>query len=602
MAEPKRRLGKKDYERLGDTIKAEYQRRADDKKRQDKEKAWEEIDRQVAMKPKASENKEEEDAEHAWMSSLELPDQASALADSISEARRLAFTPDESWYRPHVAFTDQLGERIKNFPLHHGDESGLTPGMVAQDTANLIVKALLDHFHGLYGFRRMWDKMWAEAFKYGTYVGRARLVTDLSAVSSEFRAMKGTVKLPMMIPLSVKNVYLDDRPQWTAMEGMSVRPADIRKYWQYIPDIERAAKKSGSDAGWVMDAVKTLEPNKEKRNHAELIEFEGDLFVPRSQGENIFLGSQICTLDLKSGNIIRMRESTLPFRSYISGVYQEESADSPYGSSPLMLGRSLQELASEAANRTADSAILNTEPPTLWDTGDTRLQATKGPVIAPGAHNESDNPESVNVLQVGDPTALFAVLAGARNMYQELNKRQEPRASGEMKSHTTAFATDASLSRGVLPMEDFIDEAKRGPMTSWLHMEFVLAREALTRTHTVFVAERGENVHIDIAREIWPERCDFEVLGALGAFTEREKRDSFFQSVQALAQIEQLAVSQGGKPTDWDAVRLELLRLGGRSDAERFFRSPEAVSPGDEGEQAVPGDIAEFAGGGTEAA
>jgi len=118
----------------------------------------------------------------------------------------------------------------------------------------------------------------------------------------------------------------------------------------------------------------------------------------------------------------------------------------------------------------------------------------------------------------------------------------------------------------------------------------------------VLLHEAGREVHIDISKEIWPERCDFEVVGAVGAFSEREKRDSFFASVGVLAQTEQIAVQGGGKPTDWDAVREEILRLGGRSDADRFFRSPDAVPEGAEGEQAVPADIARLVGEGAETA
>ena len=115
------KINKRDRDRVGESIRAEFDRRREDPKRITLERHWKEIDRQVAMEPKVRVNRQKGDERGAWMSEIELPDQASWLKIMRAElAKWTAAQGDE--LKPH------RDPYLRSTPLPEFGRRGKPPG------------------------------------------------------------------------------------------------------------------------------------------------------------------------------------------------------------------------------------------------------------------------------------------------------------------------------------------------------------------------------------------------------------------------------------------------------------------------------------------
>jgi hypothetical protein len=579
------RVSKKDLDSAAQFVMDEFGRRK--RERHDREKDWKEVDRQVAMTPLAQESRDPSAPMGDWMPQIELPNQAWTLEVLAADSARLMFGKGEDWYTPHSMFDDDLGQRIRDASIIHGDYDGIPMGVDNQEFVDLAVRATVNSYHGMYDYRAAWTAMLTEGLKYGTFAGRL-LVEDISVVSNDYRGVAGR-KLPMIVPVSMWNLYLDPSTQHTLHEGMQIQPSYIRQYWQKVQDVQRAASKNSN--GWIKTAVNRLEEKDVNANDGqiEILEMEGDLIFPRSQGPNIVLENKIITVAVTGGpQAIRLRDQKFKFRSYIDGVYQNDKIGDPYGTSPIIKGRILQEWASEAANRVAQTAALNADPPITYDENDTMLAAEGGPRNEPGASFASDNPGAIATLPQGRPGDMFAIFQGVQDLYEKLTGVNDPRRGAGPKSHTTATAEEINLSRSVLRTEDFVSDTLEGAVKNWLYKEWDMIRSMVGVKRPVLVLGEGVNQHIDVSKEILPEIVDFETPGATGVLTLREKRENFLAAMNQSAQIEQLRVQLGMQPMNWDAMLEEMWSLFEVQNANRFFRNGEDASQTDEGEGGLP--------------
>lgn len=588
-------LRTKDYKRLAAFIVDEQRRREANKKRAELERQWKDVDRQIAMVPKTPQRNDPNDTESSWMPAIESPNQAWALEVLAADVKRLIFPPDQTWYDCSAVFTDKLADVIKKVPILTGDDSGTTLGAVDQRTVDLIAKSTLDHYHALYDFRANWSTLFVEALKYGTYVGRGALV-DLSVFSSEFRRASSSkaMTVPVLAPMSIKNFYPDDSTPHLLHESTTVQPMHIRRYWQRIEDMRRAAAVAtaeGIGAGWVLKQIDMIDDKKIDPKGVEVLEAEGDFYLPRTVGDDVYLGSHIVTVVVCSGGpfVVRTRERKFPFSSYIVGVYQRDEADTPYGTSPLVKGVPLQELVTEAANRLSAAAILNTEPPVEYLADDTNLIVSGGPIIAPGQKIPVEAINNTRNLQIGDLNGLLALWQGGQKIYEDLTGVNDPRRDGALKSHTTAQASTIGLSRGLLRTENFVDGVNIGPMTSWLYMEYELAKLAMTRAMTVSVQDGpNQGQHFEVTRAMLADDCDFVVYGASGQANHATRVQNTIAAFKVAAESEQLVVQSGGRPTDFDEFRREVYAQLGLRNVDRFFKAAAAGTPGQSALQGAP--------------
>ena len=103
-----RRFDRRDFSRIAESIKAELDKRKEQRK--DLERQWKEVDRQVDMKPKEKEPREGTD----WMPEMELPLQTQALEVLTADARRLLFPREKNWFRVYAKATDEYIRNVED--------------------------------------------------------------------------------------------------------------------------------------------------------------------------------------------------------------------------------------------------------------------------------------------------------------------------------------------------------------------------------------------------------------------------------------------------------------------------------------------------------
>lgn len=572
----KRRVMQRDFNTLADYVEQTFTDRKD--KRRDLEKDWDEIDRQVAMRAIPASTRADDGTDRKWMAAVEMPWQASSLDILPKDTMRLIFAED--WYSPHVVLTDEWAASIQDLPLIAGVADNPGIGVVDQESADLIVKAAIDHYFGQYDVRRAWKNLLTEATKYGTYAGRALLV-DIPEFTEDFRGARGRNRpIPALVPVSMRNLYLDDSVQNALHEGKVIKPAHIRRWWQRLEDLKRAAKrgvKADENGGWMPAALNGMKAPTEskdgdKKDHVELLEMEGDLVMDRADGL-IYLPNHIVTVAVGNvARIVRLRKIKTPFRSYITGVYDQDDITSPYGTCPLLKGRPLQVAGTELANRMINSAALNAEPAIGYDADDTELIAAGGPTMAPGSQFKTENADGIREFRGGDVGAMFAAWQGMKGAYEETLHIQDPRRGSDVKSHTTKFANQLVQARSLLPTEDFALDVEAGPVVNWLYMNWELVKMALKRPTVVYVNGLGVDGHFELEAKHLDVEANFTVEGSRGIVSKEQKAADFQSFYRIQVETATLKAQIKGAPMpDFGALDTELAARFGITDSAKFF-------------------------------
>ena len=576
---------------LAEGILQDFRERQKDPVRKELEKQWKQVDRQIALKPRPRQLRDPK--RDKWKTNLEASEQAFALEILRDDAERLLFPPGTDWYSAHAFAPEGYLVELENLMAGMEDEGFLAgeDGFRAdQESADLLIHAVLDTLHRQTMFTSRWGEMMGEAYRRGTFAGRW-VMTETPKITNDFRGVfLKNIKMPVLVPIPMKNLYLDHRSQFVLQEGMVIEPSFIRHFWQLTEDRKRAMK---TGKGWVKAEAERLEEKGEgkKKGSTEIIEFEGDVWIPRSQG-GLFLANQVVrvALDAKgSPLVIRRMESELPFRSYMVGIYQKDRIDSPYGTSPLLKGVPLQLILSEAMSRLTDSVILNADPPTEWARDDTAIPA--GPDLSPGGANAVDIPNSIRIIEGagGNPGALLAVATEIRSWMQDLNSVNEPRRGSSPVSHTTAGAADISASRSILRTEVFVLNVERGPLQTSLYQEYELVR-SIKEKMPVLLNARGVRGHIKLRPSDLPEAADFIVHGSRGVLNKRERRETMLNLTTLLANLAPLlAQLDPAAIPNFGEMIAKIFEDHNIPDAERFKRRPEDQADVSEGGPGISG-------------
>lgn len=570
-----RRFTNADVRFIVDSVMEEQGRR--EKNRRRMEKIWDEVDRQVAQIPdlrhKMTIDGTSLDPKKAWMPEVELPLQSQTLEVLMADARRMTFPQSGPYFKANAALTDKYLERVDFQALVAGAND--VPSLVNQDNANKLTAGFHTHIQDQYGFRDSWDLLHMEAFKYGTFVGKARMAKKHIFPLTTKGVVKQTVSFPVMIPRSIRNVYLDDSKHNVMMEGQFIGPSVhecTNRKWE---DLRRAAQKGNADPngdGWRKEGMKTLEGFKATDN-IKVIRVEGDILAPRSKGRPLFLPNTIAHIAVENGQgaLIRLQFSELDENSYFSHPYIVEDMDSPYGKGPLMKGMPIQKAAVEALTRLMEWAALNTQPPIKYDLDDPFFSLTGGPVVAPGQNWATTG--ILEPVEIGDGAALFNLYVGFLQQYADLTGVNAPRLGQQTVSHTTAFAKSVEDQRGTARTVDYVTSVLNGPMSRWLELEYRLGKKFKDK-QTVFLEEYGGFVEIE-AKHL-PDLVKYEVFGAAGPAEERQEEQEQANAVQVATQIELLKIQleQQGQPQgeklDLTAIQKEALRRG-FTDVDNFF-------------------------------
>lgn len=539
------------------------------------ERQWAEIDRQLAMEPAPNVKKDRQgELEEAasWMSETELPNQSETLEISNADARRLIYPKGAEWFQAHAALTDEYLARADFQSMIAGDQNDV-PSKITQDNADKLVQGLITHWHAQYDFKGNVDLCSSEAFKYSMGVGRARFVKKRVFLHTSKGVQFKEQNMPILVPRSIKNTYLDDTSHSLGNEGLIVAPGQIFEYSLSVKDVLMSAAKGSTDVndmqgGWIRSALKGWEESTE----VKILEWEGDMVVGRKSTGALYLANSIISVAVgfKDGKnksqtdkaVFRIRKNEMPYSSYLLFPYHQENIDTPYATSPLMKGRPVQMAAVEALNRVMETGALHVQPPLSRD-----ADSDDKPQTYPGALWG----ETVKPNMIGDPAAMLSVYDRFLAQYADVTGTTAPRLGAQTVSHTTAYAKDAELARGQIRVNDYADSTLEGPLTRWLHMSYEMGRKNMGE-EMFYIRPYGGFVRIKKA--FLPDYVEFDAFGAAQPSDEREKFQKRFDSLQQAMQIDQLGISMGKPPKlNLDGIIEQMLMEGGWTDIDNMLNN-----------------------------
>lgn len=596
-AKPKRRFDDRDWSYLAEFGIDEYEKRK--KNRRDLERQWEDIDRQVAMEPELKFKKMPNgqiDKNKAWMAEVELPLQAQCKEVLTADARRMMFPDVGSWFRAHAEMTDEYLREVDFTSLILGDEAEV-PSQINQDNADKLVEGYLLHMFRQVDLATRLDRINAESFSYGMGVGRARMERKSVYIHEARGVRREEQQIPVLVPCSVKNLYLDD-PMPSFHSAQQLGEMHIARDYIKLESLQLAAGRGSTepddeDGGWMPKNLKGVEPD--DNGYVTVLELEGDVVIPRKTTRSMVIPGAVATIILggkdKGGNatrgVVRFRFRKRPFSSYLLFPYHYEQATGAYPTSPLMKGRPIQIMATDAANRLLDSAALKVAPPVSYDRDDMTFAQEGGPQIYPGAQWETLGEVKAHTEIGGDPGTMSAMLSMAINLYAELTGVLPARLGAQTKSHTTAFAKDREIERGAVRTVDYVRSAGHGPLVRWLDMAYQMGRDTIKGDVSFFIDAYGG--FVKVGKKQLPERAVFEWFGSSGPAEEAAKSQARLASMQLALQMDQLAVAFGQQPTvNVPAAIRETLREGRWTDLDAITRI-ETASTGNSAASALPG-------------
>lgn len=592
-AKRKRRITAEDWSNIAEQITDLHETRK--RKRRDLESQAKEIDRQLRMEPDLSYKQlpgsDRIDPKKAWMPELELPLQSQTLEVLNADANRMTFPDSGSWFVAHAEIDDDYLEKVEGGAVRIAGDSADVPSLIDQDNADKIVEGQLAFYHRQYDFDAHVDLINAEAFKYGMGIGRVGVVTKSVFMDTARGTLEETKQLPVLFPRSFWNTYPDDEPSATMNEGYIVGPSTIFVQTKRYVDVIVAANKGGNDpnsltGGWMPSHLKGLEPDGD--GNVEMLEYEGDLLVSRKSTRTLFLPGVVVTVvkgqvgGKPAQRVIRFRFRKIPSSSYVLFPYQREDQNTIYSTSPLLKGMPIQQAAVQALLRLMQAAAYKGEPALRYDPSDMALAEEGGPNLFPGALLASIG--AIDALEFGELGPLFQVYVGLLLQYADVTGVNQPRLGAQTVSHTTAFAKEAELARGTVRTVKYVKSALRGPLATWLGMEYELGRK-LKQTNSIYLD--AYKSFVEIEPEGLPGRATFEVFGAGGPLEESQKQQRRFAALNQAIQIDQLRAQQGQEPilNLPDAIR-QILSQGGWIDPDAFIRA-ESLSQGASGAPAL---------------
>lgn len=559
----------KDFPKIAEQIIEEHIRRKDNRKVL--VKRWDEVDRQLAMTPELSHKKNADnsvDNARAWMPETELPLQSQTLEMLVSDARRMLFPRGRDWFIARAAITNDYLDAFAKAESPIVRETGRFQGSINQDNADRLAQASLAHFHRQYDFRSHVDLINAESFSYGFGAGRVRKVRK-SILGHTLKGKQREIKIPMLVPVSCRNLHLDDSAHAIMHEGYILGPNTLQDRKIKLADLMAAAK---DDDSYIKSQISILE--KDAAGEVMLVELEGDL-VYETSSSTIIVRNVCLTAALGKGKnnygLIRHQESE--GSTYIIFNYHLESTVARYATSPLLKGAPVNRIAAQLMNRLIESGQLKIQPPISYSKDDPEFAATGGPVVQPGAQWESTDGVDVHADVGGDPSAFFNIFGGMASMYADVTGVNPPRLGAQTKSHTTAFAKDAELSQGAIRTVDYVDSILEGPLPRFLEMEYHMALRDWKK-QVVYVDAWNEFVELERAH--LPDIALFKALGASAPSEDLVQQQRQVTAVQTALQIDNIAVQLGRDPKiDHGKLIDKILLSGGFTDVSEITAEQE---------------------------
>lgn len=577
----KQNLSEEDFRFLAEFIILEQSKRS--RRRKKIEEVWAEIDRQVAMIPQPSNidivsGRTIEGTE--WMPFVEQPFQAQTLEVLVADSMALIFPEGEDFFAAHSDVTEEFLVGIDPNELFGGTRNPEDPA-VTQENIDAIVEAVHFHYQGLYDYRSIWNLILVDCFKRGTFAAKYDIVTSERFDHQTRGVLTKKQEFPMLIPYQMDDTYFADELDVLQHSNAVVGKQPIRVFMQDLGDLKLDAKRGGTDAGWRPKAVDTMEPLRE--GNVKLLEYEGDLIVPRSDTKPLFLANVTFTAvmgktkapDSKEkdmSTIIRFKENEFARSTFVTGGYSPEDARSPYMTSPLVKGMPIQKAMSEASNRASQAAILQTEPPIGYNDNNAVFSANRGINISPRAQNATIG--EIQILQIGDVTALSAYYFSLVALYENVTGVNRTRLGAQTKSHQTRFAVNQEAQRGQARTVDYVRSVMIGAMRTSLEIEWMMIKKVFKGEQRIYVAKF--DTYLNIQAKHLPDRVLYEVRGAAEPFVEQEELQAKIQGLTLALQVDQARKEAGEAGMDLEEFQRFVLQESGFTDVDKFFAEPNA--------------------------
>lgn len=579
-----RRLTKKDHAAIAETIAAEYSRRRS--RRTDLEALWDDVDRQVMLQPVEMNRLADgsTDPRTAWMPWFEESWQSTALEVIVSDLLEMLLPEGGKFF---ASLPDTNGELLDGI-LSEISADWYFDGRETKATADdvrAIVDAVHLHFMGLYDFRGVLRSLLVDAVKYGAFAAKVRIVQS-DTFSGDYRGTYSkSVKFPALVHYPIRNVYLDDSAPTVWTSGETVGPAHI---WTSV--LKVAALKRLSGDGWLPAKIAEFTKGLAEDDDVTLVEYSGDLVVPRSTVPSIFLPACVATVASCSGaepgnTLVRYQENPYPFRTWITDAYFPTNLHvggkpSPYGSAPLLNGHPLQRAGSNLFTRMTHAALLNARPPVSYDPDTTAYAVSGGPDLYPGALIP-DPTGALRVHQIGNLDQLAQVWTQVRQAYMEVTGVLPGRISGMSKSHQTLGAVQTEQERSASRTVTFGRSLLTGLLRTYLAIAYELGKDCLRgRGRMIYVPKFRD--FVNISSRMLPEACEYDVFGSGEPQAAALALTKKLNALTLVAKSNEIAVQQGGRPMDWDRFRLDVMEDAGIDNPEQYLMPPQpagAVAP-----------------------
>lgn len=593
------KITKADFDKVAEYVIEEYYKRKKSKARKNLERMMKEIDRQLRLEPERSHKLMPDgspDRKKAWMPEMELPNQAQSLEVLCADVSRIMFPDAGKWFTAVAYAPDDYLQRMKdNSDMITGMAVGL-PSMITMENVNEYVEAFTGHVFKKFNHEKAWDLIIAESLKYSVGVGRVRMASKSTFVHDATASYNRSEKTPILVPMSLKNVYPDENEYQYMAHGAIVGGSVIVSMKRKFADVLMEVKKGSGqkDSGWIADAMDGMDVGKD--GMVDFVEYEGDIVVPKSgedHTQTLFLPNVVLTVICgKSGGntmagLARIQYKKTPQSSFIFVPYHQEHIDTPYCTSPLMKGYPIQQAASESLNSFMITAMLNAMPPVKIPRDDAFFKAQGGARIYPGAQWQTNG--DLEVVKIGDPAAMINAYTILNGQYADVTGINAPRLGAQTVSHTTAFAKDQEIERGTVRTVDFARTVLKYPMLQWMNMAYSMAKEELgVNIEQMYMP--SVMAYVNVTSEFLPDIVCFTAQGSGGNADSLAKQQQKTSALMTALQVNQLAVQAGmAQPLNYDAITKQLLKQGGITDVEAFT----GVPTGDQAGQQIP-----VAGGG----
>ena len=542
-----------------------------------------------------------EDKDRKWMAEMELPLQAQTLAITQADARRMLFPDSGPWFRAKACVDGEFLDSFNGEDIRVNGESEDTY-LITEQNVNQIVHAYVMHQFRQYDIRTHYDLINADAIKYGMGVGRQRMVTKKAFSHTARGTMSMDQVLPVIFPVSRKDVYLEPDTTTRFSAGYEVSPSVILTARVKLEDLIITARNGSSDpmietGGWMPKNLAGLSADS-KDDTVLLLEYEGDLVVKRKSTRDMFLPGVIATVAVggagtagtTTSSVVRFRWRKEPQSTYLLHPYQLEDSKKADGTSIMRKGRVVQIALVDTLNRIMDSAALKNEPPVGYSRTDQNLVAQGGPRIAPGEIWESNEPVTVYNQIGGDPGALAGVLQVLLSLYYDVTETQNQRRGGQAISHVTNFGRQQESLKSELRTLNYVTSAGHGPLLSGLQRTYSAARRRM-RGKEKFYMDVYDG-WVEISKDQLPEDVHFQWFGSAGPAEQAQEMQRRIESLLLASQVDEARIARGEQPhLDMAAAIDTILREGGWSDVDVLTRAedPAGAPPGQQGLDGVVG-------------